>query len=30
LVGMTIADEEEKVTGRPSIVARLLAPLTGH
>ncbi len=30
LVGMTIADEEEKLTGRPSIVARLLAPLTGH
>jgi len=30
LVGMTIADEEEKMTGRPSIVARLLAPLTGH
>jgi hypothetical protein len=27
---MTIADEEEKITGRPSIVARLLAPLTGH
>lgn len=30
LVGMTVADEEEKVTGRSSIVARLLAPLTGH
>lgn len=30
LVGMTIADNEEKITGRPSIVARLLAPLTGH
>jgi glycine/D-amino acid oxidase-like deaminating enzyme len=30
LVGTTLADEEEKITGRPSIVARLLAPLTGH
>ncbi len=30
LVGMTVADNEEKVTGKPSIVARLLAPLTGH
>ena len=30
LVGTTVADEEEKITGRPSIVARLLAPLTGH
>ena len=30
LVGMTLADEEEKITGQPSIVARLLAPLTGH
>ena len=30
LVGMTVADAEEGVTGRPSIVARLLAPLTGH
>lgn len=30
LVGMTIADNEEKATGKPSIVARLLAPLTGH
>lgn len=30
LVGMTIADNEEKLTGKPSIVARLLAPLTGH
>jgi glycine/D-amino acid oxidase-like deaminating enzyme len=30
LVGTTLADEEEKITGRPSLVARLLAPLTGH
>jgi glycine/D-amino acid oxidase-like deaminating enzyme len=30
LVGTTLADEEEKITGRPSIVARVLAPLTGH
>jgi len=27
---MTVADEEEKITGQPSIVARLLALLTGH
>jgi glycine/D-amino acid oxidase-like deaminating enzyme len=30
LLGMTAADIEEGVTGRPSIIARLLAPLTGH
>jgi len=30
LIGMTVADAEEGVTGRPSIVAKLLAPLTGH
>jgi glycine/D-amino acid oxidase-like deaminating enzyme len=30
LLGTTLADEEEKITGRPSIIARLLAPLTGH
>ena len=30
LLGMTAADVEEGVTGRPSIIARLLAPLTGH
>lgn len=30
LIGMTIADIEERITGRPSIVAKLLAPLTGH
>jgi glycine/D-amino acid oxidase-like deaminating enzyme len=30
LVGTTAADIEEKVTGRSSIIAKLLAPLTGH
>jgi glycine/D-amino acid oxidase-like deaminating enzyme len=30
LVAMTIADAEEKATGRPSIAAKLMAPLTGH
>lgn len=30
LLGMTAADVEEGVTGRPSIIAKLLAPLTGH
>jgi glycine/D-amino acid oxidase-like deaminating enzyme len=30
LLGMTVADAEEKLTGRPSVAARLLAPLTGH
>ena len=30
LVGMTAADAEEAATGRPSIIAKLLAPLTGH
>jgi glycine/D-amino acid oxidase-like deaminating enzyme len=30
LVGTTAADVEEKITGRPSIIAKLLAPLTGH
>jgi glycine/D-amino acid oxidase-like deaminating enzyme len=30
LLGTTIADVEEKTTGRASIAARLLAPLTGH
>jgi glycine/D-amino acid oxidase-like deaminating enzyme len=30
LVAMTIADAEEKATGRPSIAARLMGPLTGH
>jgi glycine/D-amino acid oxidase-like deaminating enzyme len=30
LVAMTIADAEEKATGRPSMTAKLMAPLTGH
>jgi glycine/D-amino acid oxidase-like deaminating enzyme len=30
LIGMTAADAEENATGRPSIIAKLLAPLTGH
>jgi glycine/D-amino acid oxidase-like deaminating enzyme len=30
LLGMTAADIEEGATGRPSIIAKLLAPLTGH
>lgn len=30
LLGMTAADAEEGATGRPSIIAKLLAPLTGH
>jgi hypothetical protein len=30
LVGTTAADFEESVTGRPSIIAKILAPLTGH
>ena len=30
LVGMTVADAEERRTGRPSVAAKLLAPLTGH
>lgn len=30
LLAMGIADLEEKVTGRPSLAARLMAPLTGH
>jgi glycine/D-amino acid oxidase-like deaminating enzyme len=30
LVGTTVADVEEAATGRRSIAARLLAPLTGH
>jgi glycine/D-amino acid oxidase-like deaminating enzyme len=30
LLGMALADAEEKVTRRPSVTARLLAPLTGH
>jgi len=30
LLAMTIADEEEKITKRPSLAARLMGPLTGH
>jgi glycine/D-amino acid oxidase-like deaminating enzyme len=30
ILGMQFADAEERVTGRPSIAARLLSPLTGH
>ena len=30
LAAMTVADAEEKITGRASIAARLMAPLTGH
>jgi hypothetical protein len=30
LVGTTAADLEESVTGRRSLAARLLSPLTGH
>ncbi|WP_345752793.1 NAD(P)/FAD-dependent oxidoreductase [Microbacterium rhizophilus] len=30
LLGMAAADAEERATGRPSLAARLLAPLTGH
>ena len=30
LAAMTVADAEEKVTGRASVAARLMVPLTGH
>jgi len=30
LLAMTIADAEERITRRPSIAARLMAPLVGH
>jgi glycine/D-amino acid oxidase-like deaminating enzyme len=30
LRGMTAADHEERVTGRPSLVARLIGPFVGH
>jgi glycine/D-amino acid oxidase-like deaminating enzyme len=30
LLGMTLADTEERVTGRKSVAATLLAPLVGH
>jgi glycine/D-amino acid oxidase-like deaminating enzyme len=30
VIGMQLADAEERLTGRPSVTARLLASLTGH
>jgi glycine/D-amino acid oxidase-like deaminating enzyme len=30
LLAMTMADEEERLTKRPSIAAKIMAPLTGH
>lgn len=30
LIAMTAADAEERVTGRPSLVARVMGPLIGH
>lgn len=30
LAAMTVADAEERLTGRPSVAARLMGPLTGH
>lgn len=30
LVAMDVADKEEAITGRPSLVARAMAPITGH
>lgn len=30
ILGMRLADAEERYTGRPSLAARMLAPLTGH
>ena len=30
LLTMSIADTEERITGRPSVAARLMGPLTGH
>ena len=30
LAAMTVADAEERVTGRASVAARVMAPLTGH
>jgi hypothetical protein len=30
LRAMTAADGEEQLTGRPSVAARLLAPMLGH
>ena len=30
LIAMTMADAEERITGRASVAAKLMAPLTGH
>ena len=30
ILGMTLADTEERLTGRPSLIARATARLTGH
>jgi hypothetical protein len=30
LAAMSLADAEERLTGRPSVIARVVAPLTGH
>jgi glycine/D-amino acid oxidase-like deaminating enzyme len=30
LAAMTVADAEERLTGRPSIAAKIMGPLTGH
>ncbi|WP_394551412.1 NAD(P)/FAD-dependent oxidoreductase [Agromyces sp. MMS24-JH15] len=30
LLGMGLADREERLTGRPSLIARAIGPLTGH
>ena len=30
LLAMTVADAEERVTGRPSVAARIMGPLVGH
>lgn len=30
LAAMTVADAEERITGRPSLAARVMGPLTGH
>jgi hypothetical protein len=30
LIAMTVADAEERMTGRSSIAARLMAPFVGH
>jgi hypothetical protein len=30
LLAMTLADAEERLTGRPSLAARIMRPLVGH